>query len=201
MKPKTFFLLGALLAPPAIRAQTPSPTTQQNPSAPATAQPARPANLDDDPEFKKLSPEQKAWVRQMTERLNKAVNDKDTAAIDQLTQEAAKHQQESASANAVPHYVYQANASNNSATTNPPPANPASSSPCAVAPKKPGFLDKLKQHAQRTLEAQAGKADAKINKASKGNVDAGVKDTATSAVNDANQTAPCPPVKGQSAKQ
>jgi hypothetical protein len=183
----------------AINAQTSTAGTPAGQSPAPSAQTATPSSPDDDPAFKKLSPQEQAWTRQWTERLNKAIADKDTNAIDQLGQEAQKHLQQAANANSAPHYVY---AANNPAATNAQPAKPAAPSPCvAMPPKKQTFLDKLKQHAQRTLEAQAGKADAQINKASKGNVDAGVKDTTTSAVNDANQAAPCPPAKSPSAKQ
>jgi hypothetical protein len=71
-----------------------------------------------------------------------------------------------------------------------------------VPAKKASFLDKLKQHAERTLEKQTGKADADIAKGTKGNVDGGVQDTTTTAVNEADQPQPCtPPAKGQPAKQ
>ena len=84
---------------------------------------------------------------------------------------------------APPRYAYQA----------------ASTSPCVSVPPKQGFLDKLKRHAEQTLERQAGKADAQIAKGTKGSVDAGVQDGTTAAVNEANQ--PCtPPAKGQGAK-
>jgi hypothetical protein len=62
-------------------------------------------------------------------------------------------------------------------------------------------MDRLKQHAQRTLQAQAGKADAQIARQSKGNVDAGAQDATNAAINQANQPNPCPPVKGQPARQ
>jgi hypothetical protein len=80
-------------------------------------------------------------------------------------------------------------------------SKPAAPSPCAVAAKKPGFFDRLKQHAKQTLQKQADKADAQISKASKGNVDGGVKDATTTAITQAEQQNPCPPAKGQYAKQ
>ena len=77
----------------------------------------------------------------------------------------------------------------------------ATPQPCVATAPKPSLLDKLKRHAEQTLQNQAGKADAQIAKGSGGNVDAGVQDTTTTAVNQANQPAPCTPVKGQPAKQ
>jgi hypothetical protein len=111
MKRKTLLLfLTALLSPTGMRAQ--STTTTAPPSA---QQPVKPGNsLDDDPAFKRLSPAGQEWVRQITDRLNKAVADKDPAAIDQIERDVEKHQQ----ANAV---------------VAPPPALPAN----AAAPKTP----------------------------------------------------------------
>jgi hypothetical protein len=188
----TLFLCAASLLSPAAKGQ--------QTSQPQQAQPAKPTSLDDDPMFQKLSPEQQAWARQMNDKLNKAVADRKTA-IGQLADEAEKQARESANPNAAPHYVYTAVASNNAPAPNAQPAKPAAPSPCAVTPKKPGFFDRLKQHAKQTLQKQADKADAQISKASKGNVDGGVKDATTSAVNQANQPDPCTPIKGQSPKQ
>ena len=68
MKRKTLFLLiSALLLPLAARAQS---TPQTAPPAP---QPAKPYTLDDDPQFKRLSPEQQKLVRQMMESVDKAI--------------------------------------------------------------------------------------------------------------------------------
>ena len=108
---------------------------------------------------------------------------------------------ESANPNPAPRYIYTAAASNNAPAPNAQAAKLAAPSPCAVAAKKPGFFDKLKQHAKQALEKQAAKADAQIGKASKGNVDGGVKDATTTAVNQAEQQDPCPPAKTQPAKQ
>jgi hypothetical protein len=85
---------------------------------------------------------------------------------------------------APPHYAYQA----------------SSTSPCAAVPAKQSFLDKLKRHAEQTLERQAGRADAQISKGTKGGVDGGVQDTTTATINQANQPSPCGPAKGQGAK-
>ena len=68
MKRKTLFLLiTALLSCTGVRAQSAPP--------PATQQPAKPYSLDDDPQFKRLSPEQQKLVRQTMESLDKAVAD------------------------------------------------------------------------------------------------------------------------------
>jgi hypothetical protein len=68
MKRKTLFLLiSALLCPLAARAQSTTPP-------PSAQQPAKPS-LDDDPQFKRLSPEQQKLVRQAMESLDKAVAD------------------------------------------------------------------------------------------------------------------------------
>jgi hypothetical protein len=142
--------------PTALRAQTATPPSQ---SAPPSA-----GKLEDDPAFKKLSPEEQAWVRDMTDRLHKAIAAKDTAAIDQIQKEIAQHNAK----NGVP------------------------AGCVATAPKKPSFLDRLKQYAQRTVIAQAGKADAKIAQKSGGNVDAGAQDATATAISQANQPKPCP---------
>src|SRR5579871_4229800 len=87
MKRKTLLLLiSALLLPLAARAQT------------ATSQPVEQAHkmttgLDEDPGFKRLSPEEQAWTKSIFERLDKAIADKDLAAIDQIKRETAQHYQ------------------------------------------------------------------------------------------------------------
>lgn len=166
---------------------------QQNPTPTQTAQPATPGSLDDDPVFKKLSPEMQERVRQFMSDLNEALaNDKNAPA----KETTAKQPDPSLK------YTYaQAAPANNPPPPAAQPAKPPVPSPCAVPPKKPGFFAKLKKHAEQTLENQAGKADAQIAKGSGGNVDAGVQDTTTTAVNQANQSDPCTPAKGQPAKQ
>jgi hypothetical protein len=69
MKRKTLFLfISALLCPFAARAQS---TTQ---TAPPAQQPAKPySSLDDDPQFKRLSPEQQELVRKTMASVDKAV--------------------------------------------------------------------------------------------------------------------------------
>lgn len=152
--------------------------------------------------FKMLSPEQQAWVRQMSDRLDKAIAENDTAAMDQLTKEASDHGKGLDAS--VPTLVYHYQAASNAPVANAPPAVPsksAASSPCVVTPPKPGVMAKLKEHAKRALKKQAAKADAQIDKATHGNVDGGVQDATTTAVNEANQPAPCTPAKGQAPKQ
>jgi hypothetical protein len=196
MKHKTFFLPLALLASVALRAQTLS----QQPSAPqvpaSSSQGAGNANvrsLEDNPDFKSLPPDQQAWVRQMAQRLDKAMADKDAAAIDQLAKETAEH----VKGLEKPTLIYEYNAP----PPNAAPAKSATPSPCTVAPKKPSFLDKLKDHAKRAFDKQAAKADTQIAKATKGNVDGDIQDTTHSVITDANQPNPCTPAKGQAAKQ
>ena len=82
-----------------------------------------------------------------------------------------------------------------------PSSKSAVPSPCVAAPKQESVLGKLKRHVEQTLEKQAAKADAQIGKSTGGNVDAGLKDATTAAVNETNQPQPCSPSKGQANKQ
>ncbi len=187
--------------------------------------------LEEDPRFKRLSPEEQAWTRSIFERLDKAIANKDLAAIEQIKRETVEHQQalrnKSVTATtpaplpAVPRKLednpefkklspdqqeqvrnlYNAfrDAENNALTPKPAPAivpipkTPPQTGCVAAPPKKPGFMDKLKQHAQRTLAIQAAKADARVAKQSGGNVDAGAQDATTTALTQANQPKPCTP--------
>jgi hypothetical protein len=83
----------------------------------------------------------------------------------------------------------------------PPPAQVLA--PCVAAPaKESGMMASLRRHLERTLQTQAGKADAKIGKGSNGNVDVGLQDSTTAAINEANQPKPCgPAAKGQGANR
>ena len=164
MKRKTLVLLfSALLVPnalvpAALRAQTATPPSSPPPAAASN-------NIDNDPAFKKLSPDEQAWVKDVSDRLHKAVAAKDTAAIDQIQKEVAQH-----------------------TAKNGAPAN------CVAAPqKKQSVLDRIKAHAQRMAIAQAGKADATIAKKSGGNLDAGAQDATATAIANANQPKTCPP--------
>jgi len=77
MKTKTLLLLiSALLVPVAAR-------TQSTPQPAPTAQPPvkRYSSLDDDPQFKRLSPEQQKLVRQAMESLDKAIADRKNAPL------------------------------------------------------------------------------------------------------------------------
>ena len=71
MKRKTLFLLiAALFSCTGARAQSTAPQT----TTPAAQQPAKPySTLDDDPQFKRLSPEQQKLVRQMMESVDRAI--------------------------------------------------------------------------------------------------------------------------------
>lgn len=236
MKRKTLLLLiSALLLSLAARAQTPTPPTTQQPANLTT-------RLEEDPRFKRLSPEEQAWTRSIVERLDKAIANKDLAAIEQIKREAVEHQQAlrnkavtattPAPLPAVPRKLednpefkklspdqqeqtrnlYNAirDAENNPAATIPPkpaappivpiPKTPPQNGCVAAPPKKPGFMDKLKLHAQRTLAIQAAKADARVAKQSGGNLDAGAQDATTTAMNQANQPKPCPPAPATAPK-
>ena len=151
--------------------------------------------LDEDPGFKRLSPEEQAWTRSIFERLDKAIADKDLAAIEQIKRETAQHYQ--ALRDAAPASAPLPAAPKPAAPAIVPiPKTPTAQTGCVAAPpKKPSFLDKLKLHAERTLVYQAAKADARIAKQSGGNVDAGTQDATATAVTQANQPKPCTPVK------
>lgn len=155
MNSKTLLLCIALLAPRAINAQT---STSSTPAA--STQPVTPTSLDDNPAFKKLSPEQQAWVREMTERLNKAMAQKDTAAIDQIAKEADDHLKQIGAPALPVKYTYQQTAPSNNAPTNnvqaPKPQPPQSG--CVAEPaKKPRFhLPKKIQDAINRQAKQIG---------------------------------------------
>jgi len=82
-------LLLAALLPSEIWAQSTQPPP---PKTGAQTQQAQPGSPEDDPAFKRLSPEQQDWVRTMTDRLNVAVEKKDIGAIEQLKLDGTKHQ-------------------------------------------------------------------------------------------------------------
>ncbi len=176
-----FALAFVLFAPVAARAQTPTP----EPPPVIPRNPVKLPSLDDDPRFKALPPDEQGWVRNMMQRLQKAIADKDMPAIDQLKREAEQHQQALAAAAA-------------SGASKPPapavvPITPLP--PCPFEPpKKPGVLDKLKAHAKRTLQKQAAKADAQVARQTGGNVDAGAQDATATALSQANQPKGCAPV-------
>jgi len=232
----TLSIAFVLLAPLAARAQTTTPSPAQQPDNLTT-------RLNEDPRFKRLSPEEQAWTRNIVERLDKAIANKDLAAFEQIKREADEHQRAlrnkavtattPAPLPAVPRKLednpefkklspdqqeqvrnlYNAfrDAENNASTPKPAPAivpipktPPAQTGCVAASPKKPGVLDKLKQHAQRTLAIQAAKADARIAKQSGGNLDAGAQDATTAAMSQANQPKPCtpaPPAPGPAANK
>jgi len=177
----------------AITAQTSTTSAAPAPQV----QPATPAKLEDDPDFQKLSPEMQEHVRKFDQMLKEAIaNEKNAPAKE--TAEPIKGPDNPAPA---PAYHYANAQANNAPSPAAQPAKPAAPSPCAVTPKKPSLLSTLKKHVEQTLEKQAGKADTQIAKSTGGNVDAGAKDATTTAVNQANQPAPCTPAKGQTAKQ
>ena len=68
------------------------PNRQTAEPKPAPAHQATPAprRLEDDPHFKHLSPEGQHWVKSLMDRLDKATERHDIAAIDQLTLEVAR---------------------------------------------------------------------------------------------------------------
>jgi hypothetical protein len=171
---RTLLLFSALLTP--IRAQTP----------PTPASQAQPAKPDDDLASSKLSPEQLAKTQQLMDRLNKAITDKDVAAIDQVNKEMQENLRQLKNPDSpTGDYYYRA-----TPTAAPQPATP---NPCAVPPKKGGWFETAKKRLKQTIEGQAGKLDTQVGKATNGKVDPGAKDTATAAVNAADQ--PCVPAK------
>ncbi len=80
------FLLLAVSLPSAMWGQNTQPI---QPNGAAQVQPGR---LEDDPGFQRLSPEQQDWVRTLTQRVDKALADKDVAALDQISLDVTKHQ-------------------------------------------------------------------------------------------------------------
>jgi pyruvate/2-oxoglutarate dehydrogenase complex dihydrolipoamide acyltransferase (E2) component len=91
LPPALLLCLLAIAQQPSAPPATPSVPPQ---SAQQTVKPGN--SLDDDPAFKRLSPAVQEWVRQVMERLNKAVADKDQDAIDQIERDVEKHQQANA---------------------------------------------------------------------------------------------------------
>jgi hypothetical protein len=172
MKRKTLLLfVTALLFPTGMRAQSTTPT-----APPSAQQPVKPgSSLDDDPAFKRLSPAGQEWVRQIMQQLNKAVADKDPAAIDQIERDVEKHQQ----ANAV---VAPAPAPPEKKTAS--PANAPAQSGCdASAIKKPRF------HIPKAMQDAINKQARAIGDKTGVDVD---PNAPAQAVSDA-QGKPCPP--------
>jgi len=166
-----------------MRAQSttqPAPQTAQQPTK-------TPVSLEDSPVFKRLPPDQQEWVKQTMDRLNKAVADKDLAAIDQIQQDIAKHQQ--ANPPVVP-------APAPAQKQTPPPANVAANAKAAQSgcdatqPKKPRFS--LTRAMQDAVTRQAAAISGKTGIAVDPNAPAQV-------INDA-QGNPCPPAPNAAPK-
>jgi hypothetical protein len=177
MKSKTLLLFFmALLSPVGMRAQS---TTQ--PAPPVAQQPLKtPVNIEDSQAFKRLPPDQQEWVKQTMDRLNKAVADKDLAAIDQIERDIEAHQKASLVPTPVP-----APASAQKQT--PPPATGAPKAAAKTgcdtsAVKKPRFS--ITRAMQDAITKQASAISAKTGIAVDPNAPAQV-------VNDA-QGNPCP---------
>ena len=49
-------------------------------------------NLEDNPDFKRLTPQAQDWVREISQRVDKAIDQKDTRALAQISLDFAKHQ-------------------------------------------------------------------------------------------------------------
>ena len=82
----TLALSFALLSFTAARAQ--QSTAPPN----ATEQAAKPdTDLENDPEFKRLPPNQQEWVRTMSARIHTAIADKDTTALEQIGRDIDRH--------------------------------------------------------------------------------------------------------------
>jgi hypothetical protein len=74
--------------------------------------------------------------------------------------------------------------------------------PCVTAPaKQEGPFGKFKKHIEGTIEGQVGRVDDIIKKRTGPTVDSGLQDSATQAINQANQQSPCTPAQGQGAKR
>jgi hypothetical protein len=89
---KVMFLLLAALPPSAILAQNTKPLPANESAQTTNAPPAQADRLEDDPRFKRLSPEGQAWMRAITARFDAAIDQKDTKALEQLTLEVAQRE-------------------------------------------------------------------------------------------------------------
>jgi hypothetical protein len=170
-------IVSALLLPLAARAQSTTPVP------PPTAQQAKPHDpIEDDPAFKNLPPDEQAWMRNIRERLGKAIEDQDAAALVQIQQDIAKHRAAAAKA-ALP-----------SAPTSPKigapgatPAPGAQSAPtgCIASPvKKPGF------HIPKAMQDAINKQAKQVGKQTGVDLD---PNAPAQAVKDAQKNTPCPP--------
>ena len=167
-------LVSALLLPLAVRAQSTTP------APPPTAQPnAKPsASLEDDPAFKRLPPDEQAWIRQTLDKVHTAIAQKDTAALDQVKQDIAKHQ--ATAANPAPVPVPPKAAA--------PPAQ-APPSGCAALPVKPP-----KFHIPKPLQDAINKQTKQVSKQTGVDLD---PNAPAQAVKDAQKNTPCPPAPAQ----
>jgi len=163
----------ALFFAAAARAQSTTP------APPSTQQPAKPAaSLEDDPTFKRLPPDEQAWVKQILERAHKAMENQDFAALDQIKQDINEHQAAAlASAPASPK-------TGAPATPQAPNAqNPQAG--CTAGPvKKPGF------HIPKAMQDAINKQTKQIGKQTGVDVD---PNAPAQAVKDAQKNIPCPP--------
>jgi len=86
------FLLLALSLPSVIWAQSAKPRSANGSPQAAQPQQGLVESLENDPEYKRLSPERQAWVRAMTTRLETATNQHDIRALEQLKLEVAQRE-------------------------------------------------------------------------------------------------------------
>jgi hypothetical protein len=161
-------IVSALLLPLAARAQsTPAPSAQQPPKT-ADA-------LEDDPAFRRLPPDEQEWIRNTLDKVHTAIANKDTAALDEVKADIAKHQ--GAAANPAPLPAPPKAAA--------PPVAQAAPSGCATPPvKKPKF------HIPKVMQDAINKQTKQVSKQTGVDLD---PNAPAQAVNDAQKNTPCPP--------
>ncbi len=167
-------LVSALFLPLAARAQstTPAPPT-------AAQQQAKPHDpFEDDPAFKSLPPDEQAWMRNIRERLGKAIADQDAAALVQIQQDIAKHRAAKAALASAPQKT-------GAPAATPSPGAPTAQSGCAASPvKKPGF------HIPKVMQDAINKQAKQVGKQTGIDLD---PNAPSQAVKDAQKNIPCPP--------
>ena len=168
-------IVSALILATAARAQstTPSPTPPARSPAQQAAKPDD--SLENDPSFKRLPPDEQEWIRNTLSKVHTAIAQKDTATLDQVKQDIAKHQ---AAANNAP------------LPATPKPAAPAG---CAAEPiKKPKF------HIPKAMQDALNKQARQIGKQTGVDLD---PNAPAQTVSDAQKNIPCPPAPAKPANK
>jgi hypothetical protein len=159
----TLAIVSALFFAAVGRAQSPTPSPS------SATQPAVASGIENDPAFKRLPPDEQAWVKQILERTHKAIENQDAEALDSIKQDIAKHQ---AAALASQKTGAPANAQN-------------SQTGCTSGPvKKPGF------HIPKALQNAIDKQAKQVSKQTGVDIDTNAP---SQAVKDARKNIPCPP--------